>query len=165
MTRRLRDLADRPLDPRIARAALVTGLAVSVGFCALIGLGVDAGATRSEPVASRHGASRSEVPAPAPGPSTRIMHRPPQDPQDRPGSAAHGRAVAELRSHRALQHVPYRHGSVTISLVGARGRMAILRVRAATIPAARSGWHRFLRRFGDSGSSYRPGFSAEGRDG
>jgi hypothetical protein len=166
VTGRLRDLAERPLDRRIARAALVTALAVSLGLCAVIGLGVVGGARRSGPAASRDGTPESGLPAVAPRPSKGVVRRrPPQDPQDRPGSAAHRRALAELRSHRALQHVPYRHGGVTIRLAGARGRLAILRVSAATIPAARSGWRLFLRRFDDGGSSYRPVFSAEGRDG
>jgi hypothetical protein len=88
-------------------------------------------------------------------------HRP-QDPQDAEGSAAARRAARALRSHRALQHVPYRDDGVTVALAGARGSRAVLRVSAATVPAARRGWRRFLRRFRDSGPAYVPVFRAVG---
>jgi hypothetical protein len=165
MVDRLRNLAERPLDRRVARAVLILGLAVSVGVGLLVGLaaveggdGSGAGGTRGAVNQMR---SRIESPAAVP---TKAPPRPPeQDPQDRRGSAARRRATAELGSHRALQHVPYRHGGLSIVLAGAQGSRAVLRVTAPTSVAARTGWRDFLRRFHDRGSAYLPRFR-RGRD-
>jgi hypothetical protein len=59
-----------------------------------------------------------------------------------------------LRSHQALQHVPYRRGELAITLVGARGHRALLRVSAPTLSSARHGWRAFLRRYHDRGEAY-----------
>jgi hypothetical protein len=167
---RLRDLAGRPLDRRVARAALTLGLAVTVGFCLLValaevgrradpGLGarVPAGPTTPAPSVP---ATRSVPDSPASGPTPRT--RPRQDPQDRRGSAARRRAAAELESHRALQDVPWRQGDVAIELVGAMASRAILRVGGPDIAAARRGYRSFLRRFDDHGRAYLPRFRASG---
>jgi hypothetical protein len=157
---RLRDLAERPLDRRTARAVLILGLAVTIGVSLLVGLAaVERGdgptAADSRPAGARPASSVSPdaiTATPARGP------RPGQDPQDRPGSTARRRAVAELESHRALQHVPYTRRGVTVQLIGARGSRAVLRVTAPTTQAARTGWRSFLRRFDDPGTAYIPLF-------
>jgi hypothetical protein len=163
---RLRELAGRPLDRRVARATLAVGLAVTVGFCLLVALAeigwadgarVVAGPTTPAPSLP---ATRSGPASPAIGPTART--RPRQDPQDRPDGAARRRAVAELESHRALQHVPWRHGDVAIELVGARGSRAILRVVGPDLAVARRGYRSFLRRFDDRGHAYLPRFRARG---
>jgi hypothetical protein len=163
---RLRDLAERPLDRRLARAVLILGLAVTVGASLVLGLAalgrgggssattsgrIDAPGPAAPSVATTPGSPTAAAkPAPIPLPE--------QDPQDRTGSAARRRAVAEVESHRALQHVPYRHGGVTVALVGARGSRAVLRVTAPTTEEARKGWSSFLRRFHDHGAAYLPLF-------
>jgi hypothetical protein len=158
---RIRVLLDRPLEPALARAALVLAVAVGIGFAIIIAL---AGVDRTPPIegaATRSTSSTDRSPSvPAPGRS----NMPPQDPQDRPGSAAHRRAAAELTDHRALQHVPFEGGGVSIDLVGARGTRAVLRVGAATKAAARHGWLEFLRRFHDRGEAYVPLFEGEASD-
>lgn len=158
MVDRLRHLAERPLDRRVARAILILGLAVTVGAGLLVGLGAveegrGLGADRTA------GAAHGRTEAASVGPSASVGAKPPgQDPQDRRDTPARRRAIAELRSHRALQHVPYRHGGVSIVLAGARGSRAVLRVAAPTILAARTGWRDFLRRFDDAGTAYLPRF-------
>lgn len=164
MVDRLRALLDRPLDPSAARAILVLTSAILLGLAALFVL---AGSEpdrptsqESPPVAPALSAPRVSVEKVE---DEAAEHRSPthsQDPQDVEGSAAARRAVHALQSHRALQHVPYRDGELTVALVGARGSRAILRVSAPTVPAARMGWHRFLRRYGDSGRSYVAVFAA-----
>jgi hypothetical protein len=167
MVDRLRALLDRPLDPSAARAILVLASAILVGLAALFVLAASepdrptsqevrpAAASPSAPVeAVEDEAAEDRLPT----------HR--QDPQDRRGSAAARRAAHALRSHRALQHVPYRDGEVTVALAGAKGSRAVLRVSASTVPAARKGWHRFLSRYRDSGRAYVPIFRVTGgRDG
>jgi len=83
-----------------------------------------------------------------------------QDTQDHRGSAAAKRAARALASHRALQHVPYRHGAVTIRLTGASNGKAVLTVTAPTLHEARAGYRRFLARYHDAGRAYRPRFIA-----
>jgi hypothetical protein len=151
----------------MARAALVVGLAVTVGFCLLVGLGTierqgaaPAGADR---IAAGPPTPVSSGPAVESAPGARAAGavprtRPRQDPQDRPGTVAHRRAVVELASHRALQHVPWRSGGVAIGLVGADGRRAVLLVSGPDLAAARRGYRRFLRRYDDRGRSYLPRF-------
>jgi hypothetical protein len=85
-----------------------------------------------------------------------------QDPQDNRGSAAARRADHELDRHRALQHIPFHHGAVAITLVGAKGPRAVLRVSAPTLAAARGGWRSFLRRYHDEGAAYLPRFRVSG---
>ena len=165
MIDRLRALLDRPLDPSAARAILVFASAILVGFAALC-----ARAPRPPhppPAAGPRGAA-----APSPHPATPIQavdasspegqaapRR--QDPQDVEGSIAARRADRALRSHRALQHVPYRSEGLTIDLIGAHGRRAVLRIRAAAVQVARRGWRDFLRRYHDSGHAYLPIFQSK----
>jgi hypothetical protein len=165
MVDRLRALLDRPLDPSAARAILVLASAILLGLAALFAL---AGGEPDRPTSQEDWppAASSPVPvAPVEVEGEAAGHRPParrQDPQDIEGSAAARRVGRALRSHRALQHVPYMQGGVTIALVGARGSRAVLRVSAPTIPSARRGWRRFLRRDRDSGRAYVPVFKAAG---
>lgn len=168
MPDRLRALLDRPLDPRVARAVLALASAVFVGFAAvaLVGLSVGAGGrgastSANDEAAPAPSSARPEV---RPNPKARAPV-PHQDPQDRRGSAAARAARRELSSHRALQHVPYGQGAVSITLVGARRGRALLRVRAENLAAARRGWRRFLDRYNDEGAGYRPIFESGDRDG
>lgn len=171
MVERLRALAERPLDPRAARAVVVLAAAIFAGLAVLVAL---AGSELGRAPHARQAPAARSAPA-APPPPSRVAfpakpraarprpHRhPAQDPQDRRGSAAARRAKRELADHRALQHVPYHQGGVAITLVGAAGNKAILRVSAPTLPAARRGWRAFLRRYGDPGSAYLPRFEARG---
>lgn len=166
MVDRLRAFLDRPLDASAAQAILALASAVLLGVAALFVL---AGGEPDRPT------SREDRPAAA-SPSVPVApveeveddavehHSPtrPQDPQDEEGSAASRRAARALRSHRALQHVPYRDDGVTVAQTGARGSRAVLRVSAATVPEARRGWRRFLRRYRDAGRAYVPVFKAAG---
>jgi hypothetical protein len=93
----------------------------------------------------------------------RLAPFPRQDPQDEAASTAALRSRRELRTHAALQHVPYRRGSFSVELIGARNGRAVLAVRAPRIALARRGWRRFLRRFGDNGRAYLASFEATGR--
>lgn len=167
MIDRLRALLDRPFDPSAARAILVFASAILVGFAALFVLASgepDRQAAPAElpsivsPSALATQAGASEGDRPGPRQSTRR-----QDPQDVKGSAAGRRAARALRSHRALQHVPYRDGQLAVALVGARSGHAVLRVSAPTVSEARRGWRRFLRRYRDSGRAYVPVFKAAAR--
>jgi hypothetical protein len=168
MVDRLRALLDRPLDPSAARTILVLASAILLGLAAVFVL---AASEPDGPISQGHRAAApaSSVPA-APievvEDEAAEQHPPSrrQDPQDEEGSAAARRAARALRSHRALQHVPYRDGGLTVALAGARGSRAVLRISASTVPAARRGWRRFLRRFGDSGRAYVPVFEATGNN-
>jgi hypothetical protein len=169
MVDRLRALLDRPLDPSAARAILVFASAILAGVAALFVL---AGSEPDRPTSQTAWPAAASPTAPVPSeeledePAERRAETSRQDPQDRKGSAAARRAARALRSHRALQHVPYRDGEVTIALAGARGSRAVLRVNAPTGAEARRGWHRFLRHYDDSGRAYVPVFrAAGGRDG
>ncbi len=163
MVDRLRALLDRPLDPSAARAILALASAVLLGLAALFALAA------SEPDRpTSHGvrpaaASPSATAAPVEeAEDEAVEYRPAtprQDPQDEKGSAAGQRAARALRSHRALQHVPYKDGEVTVVLTGARGSRAVLRLSAPTRAAAQRGWHRFLWRYRDSGRAYVPIFA------
>jgi hypothetical protein len=167
MADRLRAFLDHPLDPSAARAIVAFASAILLGLAALFVL---AGGEPDQPIPQeeRPTAASSYVPA---APVEEVEdeaggHRPParpQDPQDVEGSAAARRAARALRSHRALQHVPYRAGGVAIALIGARGGRAVLRVSAPTVAAARRGWQRFLRRYRDSGRAYVPVFRTAAR--
>lgn len=160
MVDRLRVLLEEPLDPGVGRAVVVLAGAIVLGLAALFILAVrePEPSTRAEaPTTAR--STSGQAPAelePAPVEVTAPRRR--QDPQDQEGSPAARRAARALASHRALQHVPYRSGGLTVELVGARGRRAVLRVSADTARAARRGWRRFLRRYGDSGRAYTPIF-------
>jgi hypothetical protein len=167
MVDRFRALLDRPLDPSAARAILAFASAILVGFAALLVL---AAGQPDQPTSPQRPSAIPSSPGPAVSPeaveadstkSQTAPHR--QDPQDVEGSTAARRAARALRSHRALQHVPFRHGELRIALVGARGDRAVLRVSASTIRAARQGWHRFLWRYRDSGRAYVPVFGAATR--
>jgi hypothetical protein len=134
---------------------LVLALAASIGFAAVAllgGLGDRPGAVAQvdQGVSPRQGEA-GHSPAVAPVSSAEVAR---QDRQDRRGSAVHRRALAEVAAHRALQHVPYRSGGVSIELVGARWGRALLRVEAPTVGAARRSWRAFLRRFHDPGAAY-----------
>ncbi|MGH2975525.1 MAG: hypothetical protein ACRDLL_11750 [Solirubrobacterales bacterium] len=170
MIDRLRFLLDRPLDPAVARAVVLFATAILLGFGAVVVLGsgesgrsatgTEVGSAQSESVGSSEDKVGLEAPPPPRSPRRRR-----QDPQDEKGSAPARRAERALRSHRALQHVPYRRGALSVRLVGARGGRAMLAVSAPTISAARQGWRHFLRRFGDSGRSYVARFSGTGTGG
>jgi hypothetical protein len=164
MADRLRALLDRPLDPSAARAILIFASAILVGFA---GLFVLAAGQSDVPTPPKH--PSRVVASPSPGAAIHAVEgnlgegqaaprR--QDPQDVEGSIAARRADRALRSHRALQHVPYRSEGLTVDLVGAHGRRAVLRIKAATVQAARRGWRDFLRRYHDSGRAYLPIFQS-----
>jgi hypothetical protein len=166
MIDRFRFLLDRPLDPLAARAVVVLATAILLGFTAVFVLGAsepgpsvaprEQAATAGSPPSQASGRVPAEV-APAPQPAP---HRRRQDPQDEKNSPAARRAVRALRSHRALQHVPYRNGELMVVLVGTRGDRAELRVSALSARAARRGWRQFLRRYRDSGRAYVPLFKS-----
>ncbi len=169
MIARLREIAGRPLEPGVGRGLVILAGAVCVGFAVLLGLGLfTPGAPRPTrrpsprpPVARPAPTARpSAGGSPAPAPAFRT-DRPAQDPQDRPGTPAARRASRQLATHRALQHVPWRRGGVSIRLVGAEGGRAILAVSGPTV-AARRGYRSFLRIFGDDGASYRPRLRTRG---
>jgi hypothetical protein len=156
---RLRALLERPIDPPVARATLALAVATSVGFAivALLGGIGDrpsgrAQTARTAPVRAEAVEQAGAIPAPSSGMVSR------QDAQDRAGTRTHRRASREVAEHRALQHVPYRAGGVSIELVGAERGRAVLLVKAPTVAAARRGWGRFLRRFDDPGRAYLPRF-------
>lgn len=163
MVERLRALLERPLDPGVSRAMLALALAAAVGFAGVVllaGLGDGTGRrtpiTEETPPAGRVPATQGR-----PARARAVVAR--QDAQDRPGTEAHRRAVREAAGHRALQHVPYSAGPVSVQLVGAVRGKAILRVEASSIRAARHGWRQFLRRFDDAGTAYVPRFEGGGR--
>jgi hypothetical protein len=168
MVDRLRALLDRPLDPSAAWAILVFASGIFLGLAALFILaGSEPGPTT--PQHERSPSTNSIPVGPGAGEDVPAEHRlppphRPQDPQDIAGSAAAERAARALRSHRALQHVPYSAGDITIVLAGARGPRALLRVTAPTLRAARRAWDQFLRRYHDSGRSYVPAFKRTGGD-
>jgi hypothetical protein len=170
MVDRLRDFLNRPLDPASSRAILVLAAAIFLGFAAVVVLATDGEHGHRE---GRSGSAEREARVSAPI-SARLEQnhplrppaRPRQDPQDDRASAPGRRAQSALRTHRALQHLPYRDGAVSVVLAGDRRGRAVLLVRAATLEAARRGWQGFLRRYRDSGSVYVPDFAvAEVRHG
>jgi hypothetical protein len=156
MVDRLRVLLDRPLDPSAARAILAFASAILVGMAALFVL---AASELDRPTSPVRGSAGSEAPPPVSATSVEPPESPHpaevrQDPQDVRGSATARRASRALRSHRALQHIPYRRAEMAINLVGAEGHRAVLRVSAPTRAAARRGWRAFLRRYHDRGEAY-----------
>jgi hypothetical protein len=166
MVDRLRALLDRPLDPSAARAIVTFASAILLGVAVLFVL---AASQRDQPTSP----GRPSPTASSPGPVAPIKTAEDdsakgqvaprrQDPQDVEGSAAARRAARALRSHQALQHVPYRRGELAITLVGARGDRAVLRVSAPNLPAARRSWRAFLRRYHDRGEAYIARFVARG---
>jgi hypothetical protein len=166
MADRLRALLDHPLDPSAARAILALTSAIIVGFASLFVLAAGEGDSQ---VSGRKQEPSAQASQPGPAISAEsnvepeLQGSPAQDPQDVPGSAAARRASRALRSHRALQHVPYREDELAITLIGARGSRAVLRVTADTASDARRGWYRFLRRYRDAGRAYIPVFAERGR--
>ena len=159
MVDRLRVLLEEPLDARVGRAIVMLASAIVLGLAALFVFAArepETGTRAKAPATPRSTSGQVPVLEPAPVEETAPRHR--QDPQDQKGSPAARRAARALASHRALQHVPYRSRGLTVELVGARGRRAVLRVSADTVQAARAGWRRFLRRYGDSGRAYIPIF-------
>lgn len=166
MADRLRALLDRPLDPSAARAILVLASAILLGLAGLFALAASEPDRPTSQAGPPPAASSPAPVVPVEVEGEAAGYRPParqQDPQDIEGSAAARRAGRALRSHRALQHVPYMQGGVTIALVGARGSRAVLRISAPTVPVARRGWRRFLRRYRDSGRTYVPVFRTTAR--
>jgi hypothetical protein len=160
MVDRLRALLDRPLDPSAARAILALASAILFGLAALFALAAsEPGRPTSQGVRSAAASPSATVEAVEDEAAEDRLPTHRQDPQDHRGSVAARRAAHALRAHRALQHVPYRDGEVTVALTGARGSRAVLRVSASTRAAARRGWHRFLRRYRDSGRAYVPVFA------
>jgi hypothetical protein len=161
---RFRLFLERPLDPSAGRAILALAAAILLGLALLFVLAGSGSGRRADPrLTDRTALAPAPEPSPARRPasghSSRERPLPRQDPQDRSGAAAE-RASEQLRTHRALQHVPYRRGRLRIELAGARGGKALLRVSAPTAAAARRGWRTFLRRYRDSGRSYAPVFEA-----
>lgn len=159
---RLRALLEHPVDSRLARVVVLLACGVTLGFAVVVVL---AQPTAERPAAGRGASSGRSAPAPSPAisPPPRAGGAPMrQDPQDRPGSAAHRRALQEIADHRALQHVPYRAEGVAIDIVGAHGNRAVLAVRATTLAAARRGWRAFLHRYRDDGRAYLPRFRTGG---
>lgn len=161
MVDRLRALLEEPLDPRTGRALLVLASAILLGFAALFVLAASEPDEQSPRPEVARTAPLPTIPPPAAAPEPAPVaghpaHR--QDPQDEEGSPAARRADRALRSHLALQHVPYRSEELVVELVGARGHRAVLRVSAESVRAARRGWRRFLRRYRDSGRAYVPIF-------
>ena len=166
MIDRLRALLDRPLDPSAARAILVFSSAILVGFAALFAL---AASEPDQPPSPGHPSVAAAPPSPVvltqavegnPAEDQAALRR--QDPQDVEGSLAARRVDRALRSHRTIQHVPYRRGELAITLAGARGDRALLRVSAPNLPAARRGWRAFLHRFHDRGKAYIARFVTHG---
>jgi hypothetical protein len=156
MADRLHALLDRPLDPSAARAILVLASAILVGFTTIFVL---AASQPERPISPERGSAEAVPPTLASPPAIEPPESPDpaelrQDPQDVRGSEAARRAARALRSHRALQHVPYRRGNLAIILVGAEGHRAVLRVSAPTRAAGRRGWRAFLHRFRDRGEAY-----------
>jgi hypothetical protein len=165
MIDRLRALLDHPLDPSVARAILVFAGAILAGFA---GLFVFAAGQSDVPIPSSHPSRAASSPISATAIQEVADHSTEgrvalgrQDPQDVEDSAAARRAARALRSHRALQHVPYRSEDLKVDLIGARGRGAVLRIEAATVHAARRGWRDLLRRYHDPGHAYIPVFQSE----
>jgi hypothetical protein len=171
MAERLRAFLERPLDPRTGRAVLILAAAVSLGFAGVVALGAGrhgrsaplsgVGETKASPLVMLPRAALAEVRQQRPVAAPRAQRR--QDPQDVRGSLAAGRSERELRTHSALQHVPYRHGAIAIVLVGARDGWALLRVSAPTVGFAKRGWRAFLSRFHDDGRAYLVRFHADRR--
>lgn len=171
MVDRLRALLEEPLDPRAGRAVLVFASAILLGLAALFVLAAREPDPATPPAKPNTSSAASPLPGalpaepfePEPTETHSTLHG--QDPQDQKGSPAARRAARALRSHRALQHVPYRSGELTIELIGAHGHRAVLRVSAETIRSAHRGWRHFLRRYRDSGRAYTPVFRSEGEHG
>ncbi len=150
MVDRLHALFDHPLDPSAARAMLAFASAILLGLAALFVL---AASEPDRPTSPERRSAESAATAVELEESPRPTELR-QDPQDVKGSAAARRAARALRSHRALQHVPYRRGNLAIIIVGAEGHRAVLRVSAPTRFASWHGWRGFLRRFRDRGEAY-----------
>jgi hypothetical protein len=165
LVERLRALLERPLDPEVSRAMLWLALAAALGLAVVVLLaGIDHGTGLGTPTAKTTTPAR-KVPA---VPRRPVPHRAEvvaQDAQDRPGTEAYRRAAREVAGHRALQHVPYTAGAVSVQFVGAVRGKAVLRVEAPSIRAARHGWRLFLHRFEDLGTAYVPRFEGGGRRG
>ena len=163
MVDRLRALLDRPLDPRAGRAIVVLATAISLGFAGLVVLAGAADHGSRSIFAVDRGSGTPRVEAVSPTPARGGRHR--QDPQDDLRSAVGRRAERALRSHRVLQHVPYRQGRLRIRLAGARRGRAVLLITAPSFASAHDGWRGFLDRYGDSGDGYLPRFRVDGRHG
>lgn len=165
MIERFRAFLDQPLEHGAARAILCFSSAILVGLALLFVL---AASQPGRPIPPDRLAPTSSPQAPLVWPpaegrqGARVGAIGRQDPQDVPGSPAARRASRAIRSHRALQHVPYRSDELTVVLIGARGHRAVLRVSASSAAGARARWRDFLRRFGDSGRAYIPVFTRRG---
>lgn len=165
MVDRLRALLEEPLSPQARQAVVVLSCAILLGLSALFILAAREPASQppvAEPRPDKSAAGTAVAGAPSPPTAAARQPWSRQDPQDQEGSPAARRAARALRSHRALQHVPFRSEALTIELVGARGHRALLRVTSGTIRAARLGWRGFLRRHRDTGRAYIPIFRTAG---
>jgi hypothetical protein len=167
----IRNLLDRPLDPRLARAVVLLAIAITFSFAILVAFGVIAGSVPSEdenrgevlrapsaPPAQQAGALGDARSGEAASVRRTAPRRPRQDPQDRPGSEDYRRARKALRQHRALQHLPFERGKVAIVLAGADHGRALVRVTAATVGGAKRAWRAFLTHYRDDGRAYRASF-------
>jgi hypothetical protein len=169
----IRNLLDRPLDPRLARAVVVLSITITFAFAILVTFGVIAGsvpgevedrggeiartpsappAQQAEPPAGRSGRADSGGPP--------VRPRPEQDPQDRPGGKDYRRAREAMREHRALQHLPYEHRGVAIVLAGADRGRAVVHITAGSVARAKHQWRAFLAGYRDDGRAYEPRFAA-----
>ncbi len=154
MIDRFLDFLGAPLSRRAAQAVLVLTAAVSHGYVLLALLSLAAGDEGSRRT-DRDGSGEQTVSVrPVESNDSTRVPRPRQDPQDWPGTRWSRRADRALRSHRALQQVPFRTAKATIVLANARRGMAVLRVTAPSADDGRAAWRRFLRRFHDSGEGY-----------
>lgn len=162
MPERLRALLEQPLAPGAATAVVCLAAAAFVGFAAVASLGVLESTHHGgrEPHRSRSLAPASLERPHRGGTGERRIQ---QDPQDRAGSRAAFRASRSLRTHRALQQVPFRIDGLSVEFVGAHHGRAVLLVTAPTIVAARRSWHSFLHDYNDAGEAYEPHFRAERR--
>ena len=157
MIDRLRSLLDRPLEPGAVRAVVVLASGIFLGLGLLVVLaGAEPSITeRSTSGTATHTAAAPPSPDPVDLGGLDRPHRDRlQDPQDRAGTGAAERAATLLRTHSALQHVPYRRGGISIFLVGARNGQAVLSVSATSESAARRGWIAFLDQYQDKGRAY-----------
>jgi hypothetical protein len=167
----IRNLLDRPLDPRVARAVVVLAITITFAFAILVTFGVIAGSVPSEvedqggEIAQTPSAPPAQQAEPPAGPSGRadsgrLPVRPEQDPQDRLGTEDYQRAREAMREHRALQHLPYERRGVAIVLAGADRGRAVVNVSAGSVGRAKQEWRGFLARYRDDGHAYEPRFAA-----
>ena len=171
MVDRLRALLDRPLDPRAGACGGRPRHRDPARLRSLFVLGGE----RARSCGSLSRATPSRAP---PQPHLSLRLRPgrsvPPDraaarpaladrtPRTRRAAPPRRRAARTLRSHRALQHVPYRRGESDGRAGRGARRAGGASSQRADHSGARSGWQRFLRRYGDTGRAYVPLFTVGG---